>query len=160
MKPLGSASHLTPGDTLASSQACMSHPCDSYLPSISCLRGMCSACFRVSSPADGPAGRPVSKRFVLHLTVGVLAGAPTSVACSLCQAGTYWTGSGWQPFKLWRRGQERACRVSSLTGSSWLQQPSLELRRPPCAETPWLQERLPQAPAAPARRGHTRLAQV
>ena len=31
-----------------------------------------------------------------HVTVGEPTGAATSVACGLCQAGTYWTGSGWQ----------------------------------------------------------------
>ena len=32
-----------------------------------------------------------------HVTVCESTGAATPVACGLCQAGTYWTGSGWQP---------------------------------------------------------------
>ena len=33
-----------------------------------------------------------------HVTVCESTGAATSLACGLCQAGTYWTGSGWQPW--------------------------------------------------------------
>ena len=42
-----------------------------------------------------------------RVTVGEWTGAATSVACGLCQAGTYWTGSGWQDL-VWSWG--------SLTG--------------------------------------------
>ena len=42
-----------------------------------------------------------------HMTVIASTSTCTSVSCGLCQAGTYWTGSGWQDL-VWRLG--------SLTG--------------------------------------------
>ena len=105
----------------------------------------------------------------------VWAGASTSATCSLCQAGTYWTGSGSKPSGA---VAEPSLPVHPAGPRSLTR---LRLRQSvgegPCTQTcarshsivgclactdawPCLQEPLAQAPAACVSPGPTRLAQV
>jgi hypothetical protein len=112
-------------------------------------------------------------------------GAPTSFTCRLCQAGTYWTGSGrYQPFCPEPRailgllleaimgvrvclgpGSDSTSTVesdSTVEQALWSTGNSLFFLLGPCAEgqRPCLQAPPEQAPAASASLEHIRLAQV
>ena len=105
-----------------------------------------------------------------------MAGATSSVSCSLCQAGTYWTGSGslanfsGAGVRLTgvAKKHTQACgtglwrNISPCLFAPWLLpvRVSIGLVHAACVETPCLQGPLLQAAAASASPGPTRQAQV
>ena len=106
-------------------------------------------------------------RRVYSASDGILAGATSSVSCSLCQAGTYWTGSGSNHVEervrlcVWDGAVAKICFPPVRL--AWLVPVcvSIILVRAACPETPCcLQGPLLQAIAASARPEPTRLSQV